>query len=98
MTDRGLYKKYTVTNNETGETEDKVFVLKPVADPAAREALLVYATYVLDTNPELRTDLIMWINAIEQKHGAFNWREYWEKLDKEAEEEVEHTFDAEGWV
>lgn len=81
---KGLYKKFKIIDMETGEEDTSPsFTLKPVSDPAAREAILSYATYILESNPELYTDLVNWINAIEEKHGKYDWKAYWESLKSE---------------
>jgi hypothetical protein len=59
MTKYGLYNKYTVINKETGEeTTDRLFILKPDKDPAARAALKAYAAAT--DNEKLAKDLIHW--------------------------------------
>ncbi|MCM3257125.1 hypothetical protein M3664_04920 [Paenibacillus lautus] len=61
MNNKGLYKKYTIINNETGqEVEGEYFVLKPENDPAARAALIHYATRT--ENKELGKDIVMWVS------------------------------------
>ena len=58
---RGLYGKYTVIKNETGETVDDCFVLRPNKDPAALKALQIYADFTDDK--QLAEDLYKWIEA-----------------------------------
>ena len=56
--DKGLYGKYTIINNETGEpVQGFAFVLKPETDPHARWALAAYATSIRDENPKLARDI-----------------------------------------
>lgn len=52
----GLYKKYEVRKG--GEPVEDCFVLEPADDPAAREALLSYASATEDD--ELAEDLREW--------------------------------------
>ncbi|GIO33105.1 hypothetical protein J2TS6_42460 [Paenibacillus albilobatus] len=61
MSGEGLYKKYTVINNDTGkEVEGEYFILKPENDPAARAALIHYA--VNSDNKQLGEDIILWVS------------------------------------
>lgn len=59
----GLYNKYTVINNDTGETVEDCFILKPMEDKAAREALRCYAKAT--DNEVLSRDLNKWVDKIE---------------------------------
>jgi Zn finger protein HypA/HybF involved in hydrogenase expression len=61
--DRGLYNKYQIINRETGkEVNGSYFVLNPVKDYAARQAL---ETYAKNTNNEsLMGDLLAWIETM----------------------------------
>lgn len=52
----GLYDKYDVRKD--GEPVEECFVLEPASDPAAREALLSYASAI--DNEELSDDLREW--------------------------------------
>ncbi|MGG4267403.1 hypothetical protein [Peribacillus simplex] len=63
MTEQGLYDKYTVLNNETGEEVTGVFILKPETDPIAIAALQKYAE--LTTNKELENNLLVWFETLE---------------------------------
>lgn len=63
MDDPGLYGKYTVVNNETGEQVTDCFVLRPEHDRAARAALYVYGTRC--GNVALRDDLHAWVLRLE---------------------------------
>jgi len=59
----GLYNKYTILKD--GEpVKDRCFILKPESDPAALEALRVYANST--DNVQLSTDLLNWIFVIEE--------------------------------
>jgi hypothetical protein len=50
----GLYDKYTVTNNKTGEVVDgPTFVLRPDKDLNAALALMIYGAVVEDENQHL---------------------------------------------
>ncbi len=61
---KGLFTKYSVTNIETGEAVEGVFVLKPETDLHARRALLSYAESTDFENPTLATDLRAWVNYL----------------------------------
>lgn len=56
---KGLYKKYNVTKADGSEIEPKAryFVLRYDTDPAARQALMVYAELVGKENPVLMQEL-----------------------------------------
>lgn len=58
---QGLYGKYTVTNNETGEVVTACFVLRPDRDAAARKALWCYAAATEDT--QLSRDIERWMQS-----------------------------------
>lgn len=60
----GLFKKYTVRNNDTGADVADCFVLRPTRDPAARAAAVAYAQAVQADNPELAADLYTWLGTI----------------------------------
>jgi hypothetical protein len=60
----GLYAKYTITNNETGERVAEAFVLKPDVDKHARIAMAAYAESVRPHNPVLAADLKYWLSQI----------------------------------
>lgn len=64
-----LFKKYTVINNNTDETVEDAFVLRPVSDPAAREAIREYATRT--TDGDLGKDLLQWLQKIETPEYMF---------------------------
>lgn len=63
MKNTGLYDKYTVIENSTGETVENCFVLRPFNDPAARVALRHYAQYIRASNPKLADDITRWLDA-----------------------------------
>lgn len=70
MSDVGLYNKYTVINNDTGEEVTGCFVLKPYKDKAALEALKRYAEV---TNLQaLRRDLLDFISGFEEYRCVYN--------------------------
>jgi hypothetical protein len=55
---KGYYKKFTVTDNRTGEeVDEETFTIKMHSDPHARAALLAYADSVEVENAELARDL-----------------------------------------
>ena len=60
--DRGLYVKYHVTKIRDGKVVDGCFVLRPDIDPAAVEALRVYAKTT--DNRMLAHDINVWMNNI----------------------------------
>src|SRR5437868_3370884 len=60
----GLFKKYTVRNNDTGADVADCFVLRPTRDTAARAAVAAYAQAVQATNAELAADLYTWLGTI----------------------------------
>lgn len=62
--DLGLYHKYTVHNNRTGYEVQNAFVLMPLKDDLALEALKHYLS-LLDTSSNLHKDLSEWIIKIE---------------------------------
>lgn len=62
---RGLYDKYTVIRNDTGEEVRGTFTLRPEVDPVARIALRAYAEAVRDENEHLAVDLLDWLDDIE---------------------------------
>lgn len=65
---KGLYNKYTVINNATGQpVEDFVFVLK-ITDPVARDAMVYYAQAT--DNPELATELEIVVMEYEEAHSG----------------------------
>lgn len=63
---KGLFIKYTVTKNDTGEGVDGCFVLRPDKDPAAIHAILAYADYCenVQGKTELAEDLRKWMTAV----------------------------------
>lgn len=63
MKDFGLYDKYTVFDNATGEEKEGVFVLCPLKDQVAREAMRLYAK--LTPNKVLAEDLLNWLAVYE---------------------------------
>lgn len=63
----GLYEKYTVTNNETGEKVKDCFVLRPDRDILAQHAIRVYAKAA---GGALGRDLNNWIDALEDLHDT----------------------------
>lgn len=66
MTDkvRGLYNKFTVIKESTGEVIDDCFVLRPDRDEHARAALLAYAKSCEFDNPVLHAELLAWLDYI----------------------------------
>ena len=64
MEKQGLYSKYTITKNSTGEEIQDAFVLKPLTDKHARKALRTYANSVRSENPDLARDLDAWLIGI----------------------------------
>lgn len=63
-TQLGIYNKYTVIDNKTGQPVDgAVFVLKPDKDPAALKSLETYASAT--DNTKLSEDIMMWIDQIQ---------------------------------
>lgn len=61
--EKGLYEKYTLINNETGEeVQENFFILKPEKDEAARKALLAYAEAT--DNEQLADDLRNWVTPV----------------------------------
>ncbi|MGW8822243.1 LexA family protein [Paenibacillus lautus] len=63
----GLYDKYTVINNETGQAIDgPCFVLRPDKDAAAIGALLQYAEST--PNTDLAMDITRWLSGLEEIH------------------------------
>ena len=66
MENQGLYQKYTIIKNSTGEEVKRPsFTLLPDRDPHARAALRAYAASVEKSNPELAIDLRAWMDTIE---------------------------------
>ena len=63
---RGVYSKYTVIKESTGEVLDDCFVLRPAKDEHARAALLAYARSCEFDNPVLHAELLAWLNYIAQ--------------------------------
>ena len=64
MSEQGLYPKYTVIKNATGEEVFNAFVLKPDVDEHARAALRAYADSVEASNPNLASDLRWWLHTL----------------------------------
>jgi hypothetical protein len=61
--EQGLYKKFTVINNETGEeVQEQTFTLNPQTDPIAKSALLHYASET--PNQALRNDIRNWLQDL----------------------------------
>lgn len=66
MEPQGLYHKYTIIKNRTGEEVKRPsFVLLPENDPHARAALRAYAASVEAENAALAADLRSWMDSIE---------------------------------
>lgn len=66
MDTRGLYEKYTVIDNETGECiTDRCLVLIPQKDVSARIAILWFASAVSKENPIFAKDLRDWIYGLD---------------------------------
>ena len=57
----GMYPKFTVIKNATGEMAYGCFVLRPDRDPASRVALAAYADEVRAEYPLLARDLDGWL-------------------------------------
>lgn len=57
--EQGIYGKYTVTNNATGEIVTDFFLLRPCSDDAAKVAVACYAA--VTTNKRLAHDLRHWL-------------------------------------
>lgn len=53
----GLYNKYTVINNQSGEVVESCFVLRPQIDLAARATMYEYANRVRTENPVLASEI-----------------------------------------
>jgi hypothetical protein len=64
----GLYNKYTVTNNATGEDVSECFVLRPDRDIAALYALGEYAAHCWD-DEDLQDDLRKWVASLWEKRS-----------------------------
>lgn len=92
MENSGLFKKYTVYQDGE-EVAAPTFTLKPITDPAAREAIMTYAAFILGDNPQLYTDLVDWINRIEEVHGKHEWPE----LSTENDEGVDNNEESNNW-
>ena len=60
----GLYSKYTVINNRTGDIENGVFVLNPIKDIIARKAIRFYAENT--SNTFLSKELIDWMDEFDK--------------------------------
>ena len=67
---RGLYSKYQVIRKETGEECDGAFVLRPVTDSAAWQAVMFYS--YLTHNPRLGKDLRTWLYSLKQEEFSGN--------------------------
>jgi hypothetical protein len=66
MENKGLYAKYKIISNSTGEEVKRPsFILFPDHDPHARAALRAYADSVEKSNPELAIDLRAWMDTID---------------------------------
>ena len=66
--EKGLYPKYTIIKNSTGEEVKRPsFILLPENDPHARAALRAYSDSVAADNAGLASDLRTWIEVIEPK-------------------------------
>ncbi len=62
---KGLYNKYRVVRNDTGEEVDGCFILRPVTDTAARIALATYAEAT--HNPRLGRDIREWLKELRKE-------------------------------
>jgi hypothetical protein len=66
--EKGLYKKYTVINNDTGkEIEGEAFILRPDRDITAVVALEAYAETT--ENQALKQDLKEWVKYLKWERG-----------------------------
>ena len=63
---RGLYEKYLIAKNKSGELIDNGFVLRPDRDPAAKQALAFYAFLVLPKNHQLSKDILTWLEGLDE--------------------------------
>lgn len=63
----GLYRKYVVTNLETGEHVNDCFVLRPDRDLLARHVLRNYAKLA---GGVLGRELNIWLDAMEDLHDT----------------------------
>jgi len=67
----GLYAKYTITNNATGEVVSDAFVLKPATDRAARTALSIYGDMMREEgNEQLARDIETWVFDLDLKEDT----------------------------
>ncbi|MDQ0091633.1 hypothetical protein J2T12_005073 [Paenibacillus anaericanus] len=64
---QGLYSKYKVFKSDTGEVVEECFVLRPQKDPAARIALLEYASATY--NADLAQDISLWLSNLAVKEA-----------------------------
>ena len=61
--EKGLYKKFSVINIETGEeVQEQTFTLNPQTDPIAKSALMHYANET--PNEALSRDLKIWLQDL----------------------------------
>jgi hypothetical protein len=66
--EKGLYKKYTLINNETGkEIEGEAFILRPDRDDTALVAMEAYAEAT--ENQSLKQDLKAWVKYLRWERG-----------------------------
>lgn len=72
----GLKMKYFVLKPENDGKPDDVFA------EASREAMLVYAKVIHETNPDFAKGVRKWITAIEKKVERRNFPHYADAFDK----------------
>lgn len=63
MDEHGLYEKYRVIKNATGEEVEGCFVLRPDRDVAALHALSEYAAHCRH-DEQLQNDLRVWVSRL----------------------------------
>lgn len=68
--DKGIYDKYTVINNHTGDKVEDCFVLKPSTDKNAIKALREYAN--LNKNSLIGSELNEWLNGFDKHRCKYN--------------------------
>lgn len=68
---KGLYNKYNIQFNDGTPTDPDAtyFVLRLDTDLAARWAIVLYAFICREDNPQLASDLLALVQAIEHNRG-----------------------------